>query len=113
MSAMMKISFLAESDRAEWAALARDYKAFFEVEADDDDYEQAFRRLADGEQARGIAARVNGRMAGLAHYYFHVSVWSPRRTLDLAGKRPRPVSSLHAPADRACRPPARRLARSA
>ena len=64
---MIEISLLAEFDRAEWEALARDYKAFFDVEATDDEYEQTFRRLLDGEQIRGIVARIDGRMVGLAH----------------------------------------------
>ena len=73
---MIEISPLTESDRAEWEALSRDYKAFFNVEPYDD-YDQAFRRLRDDEHLRGITARLNGKMVGLAHYYFHVSIWEP------------------------------------
>jgi len=37
---------------------------FFNVEPYDE-YEQAFRRLRDGEHLRGITARLNGKMVGL------------------------------------------------
>ncbi|HET9171414.1 MAG TPA: GNAT family N-acetyltransferase [Actinospica sp.] len=72
---MIEISPLAESDRAEWEALSRDYKAHFGVASTDEEYEQAFRRFIDTDELYGITARVNGTMVGLAHYWFHVSVW--------------------------------------
>ena len=76
---MVEIDFLAESDRARWEALARGKDAYFDVERNDDAYEQCWRQLLDGGQARGIAARLDGRMAGIAHYVFHAGVWGAGR----------------------------------
>ncbi|MFB9686276.1 GNAT family N-acetyltransferase [Amycolatopsis plumensis] len=33
------------------------------------------RRLLDDDRIRGIAARLDGRMIGTAHYLFHASIW--------------------------------------
>jgi GNAT superfamily N-acetyltransferase len=75
MSTMVEISFLAESDRAPWEGLARGKDAYFDVERSDGDYERTWRRLIDDERLRGIAARLDGTMVGIAHYLFHASVW--------------------------------------
>jgi GNAT superfamily N-acetyltransferase len=72
---MVDISPLTESDRASWEMLARGKDTYFEVERSDGDYERAWRRLLDDERIRGIAARVDGKMLGIAHYVFHASVW--------------------------------------
>ncbi|SEU36265.1 GNAT family N-acetyltransferase [Nonomuraea wenchangensis] len=71
---MVEINFLTASDRACWESLARS-DAYFEVERGDDDYERAWRRLLDDERTRGVAARLDGRMVGIAHYLFHASIW--------------------------------------
>ncbi len=75
MSAVVEINLLTESDRAGWEVLARGHHAHFGAEFGDDGYEQTWRRLLDGEQTRGIVARLDGRMVGIAHYVFHASVW--------------------------------------
>ena len=72
---MVEISFLTESDRAGWEVLARGKDAYFEVERGAGAYERTWRRLLDDERLRGIAARLDGRMVGIAHYLFHASVW--------------------------------------
>lgn len=72
---MVEISFLTEPDRDCWEALARGKDAYFDVERPDEDYERTWRRLLDDERIRGIAARVDGEPAGIAHYLFHASVW--------------------------------------
>ena len=76
---MVEISFLTETDRVCWEVLARAKDAYFEVERSDDAYEQCWRRLLEGEQTRGIAARLDGRMVGIAHYVFHAGVWGAGR----------------------------------
>jgi GNAT superfamily N-acetyltransferase len=75
MGTMMEISFLAGSDRVPWEKLARGKDTYFGVERGDDDYERTWRRLLDDEPIRGIAARLDGKMAGIGHYLFHASVW--------------------------------------
>ena len=75
MGLMVEIDFLTESDRDCWEVLARGKDTYFEVERSDEDYERTWRRLLDDERIRGIAARLEGRMVGVAHYLFHASVW--------------------------------------
>jgi GNAT superfamily N-acetyltransferase len=76
---VVEISPLTASDRAGWEVLARGFKAFFGAEISDEGYEQTWRRLLDGDQIRGIAARLDGRMVGIAHYFFHTTVWKGER----------------------------------
>lgn len=75
MRGMVEISFLTASDRARWEVLARGKDSYFAVERSDDDYERTWQRLLDNEQIRGIAARLDGTMVGIAHYLFHASIW--------------------------------------
>jgi GNAT superfamily N-acetyltransferase len=75
MGAMVEISPLTESDRAGWEALARGHHACFGTEIGDDGYEQTWRRVLDGEQTRGVAARLDGTIVGIAHYVFHAGIW--------------------------------------
>ncbi|MFF7211171.1 GNAT family N-acetyltransferase [Streptomyces sp. NPDC008238] len=72
---MVEIGFLTASDRTRWEALARGKDTYFGVERDDDSYARTWRRLIDDERIRGIAARLDGEMVGIAHYLFHASVW--------------------------------------
>ncbi|MCF3962536.1 GNAT family N-acetyltransferase [Streptomyces fuscigenes] len=72
---MVDISFLTESDRGCWEVLARGKDSYFAVERGDDAYERTWRRLLGGGQVRGVAARLDGTMVGVAHYVFHASVW--------------------------------------
>ncbi|NUR60704.1 MAG: GNAT family N-acetyltransferase [Catenulispora sp.] len=72
---MIEISYLTESDRAGWEALARGKDTYFEVARSDEEYERTWGRLLDDDRIRGIAARLNGEMVGIAHYLFHASVW--------------------------------------
>jgi GNAT superfamily N-acetyltransferase len=55
--------------------LARGHHAHFGTEIGDDGYEQTWQRVLDGEQTHGIAARLDGKMVGIAHYVFHASIW--------------------------------------
>ncbi|WP_245730748.1 GNAT family N-acetyltransferase [Micromonospora pallida] len=82
----MKIGPLTEFDRDEWEGLARSFHAHFagrpgrpETKVNDDGYEQTWQRLLDGDQIRGISARLDDKMVGIAHYLFHASVWSAGR----------------------------------
>ncbi|MFG1639546.1 GNAT family N-acetyltransferase [Amycolatopsis sp. NPDC049252] len=72
---MVKIGYLTESDRALWEVLTRGKDAHFGVERGADAYERTWRRLLDDDRLRGIAARLDDRMVGVAHYLFHASVW--------------------------------------
>lgn len=42
----------------------------------DDGYEETWQRLLAGAELNGIGARLDGRLVGIAHYLFHVTIWS-------------------------------------
>jgi GNAT superfamily N-acetyltransferase len=71
------IAPLAPGDRAEWEALARGYKAFYRTELPDSAYEETWRALIADERVHGLAARIDGRMVGIAHYLLHAQTWGP------------------------------------
>jgi GNAT superfamily N-acetyltransferase len=71
----VEISPLIEPDRAGWEVLACAHHANFGTRVGDDGYEQTWQRVLGGEQTRGIAARLDGTMVGIAHYVFHAGIW--------------------------------------
>jgi GNAT superfamily N-acetyltransferase len=73
---VIEIAPLREADRTAWEKLARGYKAFYRTELADDRYEETWRLLIGGERIHGLAARIDGRMVGIAHYLFHAQTWS-------------------------------------
>ncbi|OWV03469.1 GNAT family N-acetyltransferase [Micromonospora wenchangensis] len=83
---MVSIDSLTERDREEWEGLTRRFHAHWAgrpgrpaTEVDDEGYERTWRRLVDGEEIRGICARRDGEMVGIAHYLFHAAVWGAGR----------------------------------
>ena len=73
---MIAIAPLQPADRADWEALARGYKAFYETEHPDARYDETWRSLLAAENVHGLAARLDGRIVGIAHYLFHAQTWS-------------------------------------
>jgi GNAT superfamily N-acetyltransferase len=74
---MIEIAPLRPGDRPEWETLARGYKAFYQTDLPDSAYGETWRGLMAGDRIHGLAARVNGRMVGIAHYLFHAQTWGP------------------------------------
>jgi GNAT superfamily N-acetyltransferase len=72
---MIEITPLRETDRPGWQPLAVGYNAFYERVPTDADYDRTWRRLMKGEEMHGLAARLDGRVVGIAHYMFHASIW--------------------------------------
>jgi GNAT superfamily N-acetyltransferase len=72
---MIEITPLRETDRPGWQPLAVGYNAFYERVPTDADYDRTWRRLMKGEEMHGLAARLDGRVVGIAHYLFHASIW--------------------------------------
>ncbi len=72
---MIEITPLCEADRAGWQPLAVGYNAFYERVLADADYDRAWRRLMKAGELHGLAARLDGRVVGIAHFLFHASVW--------------------------------------
>jgi GNAT superfamily N-acetyltransferase len=73
---MIETGPLRPEDRAAWEVLARGYKTFYSESEPDEAYEQTWRRLAAGTELFGLGARLDGRLVGIAHYFFHPAVWS-------------------------------------
>ena len=73
---MIEIAPLREADRAGWESLARGYKAFYETEHSDARYDETWRQLIADERIHGLAARLDGRIVGIAHYLLHAQTWS-------------------------------------
>jgi GNAT superfamily N-acetyltransferase len=73
---MIEIAPLREADRAAWEPLARGYKAFYRTEHPDARYDETWGLLIEGERIHGLAARLDGKLVGIAHYLFHAQTWS-------------------------------------
>jgi GNAT superfamily N-acetyltransferase len=72
---MIEITPLRDTDRPAWQPLAVGYNAFYERVLPDADYDRTWRRLIKGEAMHGLAARLDGRLVGIAHYMFQTSIW--------------------------------------
>lgn len=72
---MIEIASLRAEDRAGWEVLARGYKAFYADPIPDEDYARTWTLLTANENVHGLAARIDGRMAGITHYMFHPHTW--------------------------------------
>ncbi|MFF9808111.1 GNAT family N-acetyltransferase [Streptomyces coeruleorubidus] len=55
--------------------LARGYKAFYRATVPDEGYEETWQRLRGGAELRGLGARSDGKLIGIAHYLFHPTFW--------------------------------------
>ena len=72
------IAPLQATDHAGWLPLAQGYKAFYQTETSDAEYQRAWERLLAGDGVQGLGARVQGQLVGITHYLFHTSTWAPR-----------------------------------
>ena len=72
---MIEITPLREDDRRAWQPLAVGYNAFYERVLPDAAYDRTWRRLMKGAAMHGLAARLDRRLVGIAHYTFQTSIW--------------------------------------
>ena len=72
---MIEITSLHRDDRQAWQPLAVGYNAFYERVLPDATYDRTWRRLMEEQELHGLAARLDGRLVGIAHYLFHANVW--------------------------------------
>lgn len=75
---MIDVTPLRDTDRQAWQPLAIGYNAFYERVLPAATYDQAWRRLISEEEIHGLAARLDGRVVGIAHYLFHAGIWFPK-----------------------------------
>jgi GNAT superfamily N-acetyltransferase len=71
----------AEGDRERWQALWQDYNAFYKRSVENRVIERLWSRLINGGgEPFGFAAEADGRVVGLAHYFFVFSTcdWNRR-----------------------------------
>jgi GNAT superfamily N-acetyltransferase len=73
---MIEVGPFEVGDRSAWEGLARGYKAFYRDWIPDEAYEATWRRLRHGTELHGLGARLDGRLIGIAHYFFHPAFWS-------------------------------------
>lgn len=71
----IEITRLRTEDRARWEVLSRGYKTFYKTVLPDEDYEKAWRRLMREEDVFAFAGRLDGKLVGITHYFFHPHVW--------------------------------------
>jgi GNAT superfamily N-acetyltransferase len=72
---MIEITPLREDDRNAWQPLAVGYNAFYERVLPDATYDRTWQCLMAAKELHGLAARLDGRVVGIAHYLFHANVW--------------------------------------
>ena len=72
---MIEITKLQKSDRADWEKLARGHNDFYETVLPDSDYDRAWSRLLADREIHGLAAWLDGRLVGIAHFLFHSNIW--------------------------------------
>ncbi|KIT16152.1 GNAT family N-acetyltransferase [Jannaschia aquimarina] len=66
-------------DKHQWAALWRDYLAFYRTEKPSDVYDAAFAQLMSGgsDTFSGLLAWLEGTAVGLVHWVVHPHLWRP------------------------------------
>jgi GNAT superfamily N-acetyltransferase len=67
---------LVSSNRSEWEILTREYNAFYQANKSPEDYDLAWLRLVSEDGVRGLVAKADGKLVGLAHFLFHTSTWA-------------------------------------
>lgn len=77
MGTSLTIRPLEVADRPQWDKLWRGYLAFYETALPDRVSDVTFGRLMkDSEPLHGIAAVIDNRLVGFAHYLLHRSTWA-------------------------------------
>jgi len=72
---MIEIAPLRHHERETWGALWRAYLDFYGASLPPERYEHTWSRLLIGTEMRGLGAREDGRLVGIAHFLFHPSTW--------------------------------------
>lgn len=73
----LHIAPLQAEDRLAWMPLARGYREFYKTPTREDEFERVWQRLLARDGVQGLAAHRDGELVGIAHYFFHTSLWAP------------------------------------
>lgn len=73
---MITVDRLRPEDRAAWGDLAAGYKAFYNTPTTEAEYDEAWRRLQQGDGVWAFGAYADGRLVGIVHYLWHTSTWA-------------------------------------
>ena len=74
----MHIAPLTSADFTDWKELTRGYKTFYQTPTSEEEYQAAWERILTQEGTCGLGAKIDGKLIGIAHYLFHLSVWTPK-----------------------------------
>jgi hypothetical protein len=72
----LDIGPLRVDERQAWQPLAQGYMDFYKTLKTAADYDTAWARLLAQDGICGTGARIEGRLVGIAHYFFHTAVWA-------------------------------------
>lgn len=70
---MITVGGLGPADRADWAELFRGYNSFYGRTLPPELYDRAWREFQTGDRMHALAARLDGRIVGIAHFLVHAS----------------------------------------
>ncbi len=73
---MLQISVLSQNDRSAWEILARGYREFYKTITSDAEFDAAWNRVLLANDIRGLGAKLDGQLVGIAHFIFHSSTWA-------------------------------------
>lgn len=74
---MLTIGRLDAADRAPWQTLFAGYNEFYGRTMPDDFYDRAWTRFERDEEIHALGARLDGQLAGIAHFLTHASTTAP------------------------------------
>ncbi len=74
---MVVVSALVPDDRPAWQELFEGYNTFYERTLPATAYDHAWSRFATGDRIHALGARLDGRLAGIAHFLVHASTTAP------------------------------------
>jgi GNAT superfamily N-acetyltransferase len=73
---VIEVGPLKPGDHAQWELLARAYKEFYRTPTTLAEFDAAWQRVMEDQRVHGLAARLDGRLVGIAHYILHASTWA-------------------------------------
>ncbi|MGJ6966507.1 GNAT family N-acetyltransferase [Streptosporangium sp. G11] len=74
---MLTIGKLTSADRAHWEILFRGYNDFYERTLTPQLYDRAWDEFREDVRMHALGAKLDGELAGIAHFLIHASTTSP------------------------------------